>query len=241
MIQDNPYKLAGRIALITGASRGIGAAVAKRYAAEGAQVILIARTVGGLEEVDDAIRAAGHAPATLVPSDLKLPQMLDQLGAIIYERFGKLDILVGNAATLGALTPLTHADPKMWDEVMQVNLTANWRLLRTMHPLLAASDAGRALFVTSGAARAAFPYWGAYGISKAGLEMLVRTYAAEYAKTSIRANLIDPGVVDTVMRREAFPGERPGQNPAPESITDLFVTLARPDFTETGKLYHAEP
>jgi NAD(P)-dependent dehydrogenase (short-subunit alcohol dehydrogenase family) len=232
--------LQGRIALITGASRGIGAAVAKRYAAEGAQVILVARTVGGLEEVDDAIRAAGHAPATLVPTDLKLPQMLDQLGAIIHERYGKLDILVGNAAALGVLTPLTHADPKMWDEVMQVNLTANWRLIRAMHPLLLASEAGRAIFVTSGAARAAFPYWGAYGISKAALEMLARTYAAETTKTPICANLVDPGVVDTTMRREAFPGERPGQNPVPEDITDLFVTLGSPEFCETGKLYHAE-
>lgn len=231
--------LQGRIALITGASRGIGAAVAKRYAAEGAQVILLARTVGALEEVDDAIRAQGHAPATLVPTDLKQPQMLDQLGQIIAKRFGRLDILVGNAATLGALTPLTHADPKMWDDVMQVNLTSNWRLLRAMHPLLLASDAGRALFVTSGAARTAFAYWGAYGISKAALELMVRTYAAEQVKTSICAHLIDPGVVDTVMRREAFPGEREGQNPSPESVTDLFVTLASPDFKETGKLYHA--
>lgn len=232
--------LEGRIALITGASRGIGAAVAKRYAAEGAQVVLVARTVGALEEVDDAIRAAGGHPATLVPTDLKQAAMLDQLGSILHERFGQLDILVGNAATLGALTPLTHADPKMWDEVMQVNLTANWRLLRAMHPLLARSEAGRALFVTSGAARTAFPYWGAYAASKAGLEMLVRTYAAENAKTPIRANLVDPGVVDTAMRREAFPGERPGQNPSPESITDIFVTLASAFFEETGKLYHAE-
>jgi NAD(P)-dependent dehydrogenase (short-subunit alcohol dehydrogenase family) len=231
--------LHGRIALITGASRGIGAAVAKRYAAEGAQVILVARTVGALEEVDDAIRSAGHAPATLVPTDLKLPQMLDQLGAILHERFGRLDILVGNAAMLGALTPLTHADPKLWDEVMQVNLTANWRLIRAMHPLLAASEAGRAIFVTSGAARAAFPYWGPYGVSKAALEMLVRTYAAETGKTRICANLIDPGVVDTAMRREAFPGEPSGQNPSPENITDLFVTLAGADFQETGRLYHA--
>lgn len=238
MAEHSSHLLENRVALITGASRGIGAAVARRFAAEGAHVILVARTVGGLEEVDDTIRAAGHAPATLVPTDLKLPQMLDQLGAIIHERFGRLDVLVGNAAMLGALTPLTHADPKMWEEVLQVNLTANWRLLRAMHPLLAASDAGRALFVTSGAARAAFPYWGAYSISKAGVEMLVRTYAAEYAKTSIRANLIDPGVVDTAMRREAFPGERPGQNPSPDHITDLFVELARPAFTETGKLYH---
>lgn len=230
--------LQGRIALITGASRGIGAAVAKRYAAEGAHVILVARTVGALEEVDDAIRAAGHAPATLVPTDLKQAGMLDQLGPIIAKRFGRLDILVGNAAMLGSLTPLTHADPKMWDEVMQVNLTANWRLLRAMHPLLLQSDAGRAIFVTSGAARAAFAYWGAYASSKAGLELLVRTYAVENAKTSIRANLLDPGVVDTAMRREAFPGERAGHNPAPESITDLFVRLAQSSFGETGMLYH---
>ncbi|MFI4988635.1 MAG: SDR family NAD(P)-dependent oxidoreductase, partial [Alphaproteobacteria bacterium] len=170
--------LAGRVALITGASRGIGAAVAKRFAAEGAHVILAARTVGGLEEVDDAIQAAGGT-ATLVPLDLKDVEQIDRLGAALYERYRKLDILVGNAAVLGVLSPLGHIDPEVWAEVMAVNLTANWRLIRSMDPLLRQAEAGRAIFVTSRAGSGVFPYWGAYAASKAALEMMVRTYAGE--------------------------------------------------------------
>lgn len=228
-------RLEGKIALITGASRGIGAAVAKRYAEEGAELILTARTIGGLEETDDAVQKVG-GKAMLVPLDLRQHDLIDSLGAEISKKYGKLDIVVGNAASLGVLTPLNHADPKMWAEVIETNLTANWRLIRSMDPLLHRSDAGRAIFVTSGAAKAAFAYWGAYAVSKAALEMLVRTYAAENAKTNVRANLIDPGIVATQMRKNAFPGEKQETLKKPEEITDVFVDLALPEFTASGKV-----
>jgi NAD(P)-dependent dehydrogenase (short-subunit alcohol dehydrogenase family) len=231
-------RLAGRIALVTGASRGIGAAVAKRYAAEGAHVILAARTVGGLEEVDDAIRARGGA-ATLVPLDLREPVKIDELGARLFERYGRLDILVGNAGALGVLTPLGHLDPAVWDEVLAVNVTANWRLLRSMDPLLRRSGTGRAIFVTSGVTRGVFPYWGAYAASKAALEALVRTYAAEVGEFGVRANIVDPGVVRTAMRAQAFPGEDPMTLPPPEAITEVFVTLAEPSCRRNGQLVQA--
>ena len=228
-------RLAGRIALITGASRGIGAAVAKRFAAEGAHVVLVARTVGGLEEVDDAVRAAG-ASATLVPLDLLDLDRIDPLGPALYERFKKLDILVGNAGMLGTLGPLSHHDAKLWDDVIKVNLTANWRLIRTLEPLLKRSDAGRAIFVTSGAARFAQAYWGAYSTSKAALETMVKTWAAELEKTNIRVNLLSPGIVRTAMRAAAFPGEDPARLRAPEAITDSFVDLATPDCARSGEI-----
>ena len=217
--------LEGRIALITGASRGIGAALARRFAAEGAHVILCARTVGGLEAVDDAIQAAG-GKATLVPIDLREGDKIDQLGAQLFERYGKLDIVVGNAAVLGDLTPLAHAGVKMWERVLAVNVTANWRLIRSFDPLLRASGSGRALFVTSGAAKHHTPFWGPYAVSKAALESLVLTYAAEMADTSVRVNLIDPGVVRTRLRAGAMPGEDPESLVMPEAITDIFVELA---------------
>ena len=231
-------RLAGRIALITGASRGIGAAVARRFAAEGAQVILAARTVGGLEEVDDAIRGAGGS-ATLVPVDLAKPDRIDALGASIHERFGRLDVLVGNAAMLGALSPVAHSDPAQWQRVIDLNLTANYRLIRSMDPLLRASDSGRAIFVTAAAARSAEPFWGAYAVSNAGLEMLVRLYAAETAKTPIKANLIDPGVVGTALRANAFPGEPTATLPSPDSVADAFLLLAEAGCTKSGEIVHA--
>lgn len=231
-------RLEGKIALITGASRGIGAAVAKRYAEEGAELILVSRTVGGLEATDDAVQKAGSR-AMLVPLDLRNHDLIDSLGAEISKKYGKLDIVVGNAASLGVLTPLAHADPKMWAEVIETNLTANWRLIRSMDPLLQKSEAGRAIFVTSGAAKAAFAYWGAYAVSKAALEMLVRTYAAENAKTNVRANLIDPGIVATQMRKNAFPGEKQETLAKPEEITDRFVDLALPEFTTNGHAFAA--
>lgn len=218
-------RLAGKIALVTGASRGIGAAVAEAYAREGAELILVARTVGGLEETDDRVKKAG-SKASLVPMDLRQFEQIDKLGAFIYEKFGRLDVLVGNAAILGPMGPLAHAEPKNWQQVIDINLTANWRLLRSMDPLLRQSKAGRVIMVTSGAAKAAFAYWGPYAASKAGLEMLVRTYAAENLKTNIRANLLDPGVIATKMREQAFPGEDASKLPSPESITPLFVGLA---------------
>ena len=231
-------RLHGRIALITGASRGIGRAVALRYAAEGAHPILVARTRGALEEVDDLLRGAG-TEATLVPGDLTEPQLADQIGAAIFERFRRLDILVGNAAALGILSPLAHVDPLVWDRVLATNVTANWRLIRSCHPLLQMSLSGRAIFVSSGAARIPVPYWGPYATSKAALEMLVRTYAAEVARTPIRVNLVDPGVVRTAMRAQAFPGEDPDELPPPETVTDLFVDLAAADCQRNGDIVRA--
>lgn len=231
-------RLDGRIALITGASRGIGAAVAKRYAQEGAHVILVARTTGGLEEVDDVIKADGGT-ATLVPVDLTDGATIDQIGGAIAARFGRLDILVGNAAILGILSPAGHVDPDVWDQTFAVNLTANYRLIRSFDPLLRKSESGRAIFVTSGVANAVFPYWAPYAATKAGLESLVRTYAREVEKTPMRVNLIDPGVVQTGLRAEAFPGENPTQHPLPESITDTFVDLAHASCAHNGALIQA--
>ncbi len=233
-----PGSFAGKVALITGASRGIGAAVAERFAREGAHVVLAARTVGGLEEVDDAVRAAGGS-ATLVPLDLRDFIKIDELAAALLDRWGRLDILVGNAAEFGVFSPLGHIDPGTWTEVVDLNLTANWRLIRAMDPLLRAASAGRAIFVTSGIARGVFPYWGPYAISKAGLEMLVKIYAGEIAKTRVRANLIDPGIVRTRLRARAFPGEDPSRLPSPESVADAFLALALPECTRNGEVVMA--
>ena len=228
-------RLAGKIALITGASRGIGAAVAERFAREGAHVVLAARTVGGLEEADDAVRAAGGS-ATLVPVDLRDFIKIDELAARILDRWGRLDILVGNAAEFGVFSPLGHIDPATWSEVMELNLTANWRLIRAMDPLLRAAPAGRAIFVTAGVTRGVHPYWGPYAISKAGLEMLVKIYAGEITKTRVRANLIDPGIVRTRLRARAFPGENPARLPPPETVVDAFLALALPEWTRNGAI-----
>jgi NAD(P)-dependent dehydrogenase (short-subunit alcohol dehydrogenase family) len=232
-------RLAGRIALVTGASRGIGAAVAERFAAEGAHLVLAARTVGGLEETDDAVRRASGRGATLVPLDLRDFDTIDQLGASLFERFGRLDILVGNAGVLGTLAPAGHIAPNVWQQVIDVNLTANWRLIRSLDALLRAAEAGRAIFVTSGAASGSHAYWGAYAASKAALEALVRTYAAEVTKTALKVNLLDPGAVRTRMRAQAFPGEDPQRLAPPEAITDLFVELAAADCTRHGEVLRA--
>jgi NAD(P)-dependent dehydrogenase (short-subunit alcohol dehydrogenase family) len=236
-------RLAGRVALITGASRGIGAAVARRFAAEGAQVVLAARTVGGLEEVDDEIRAAareaGEAEprgATLVPLDLRQHDDIDRLGGSLYERFGRLDVLVANAGVLGPLSPLGHVAPEAWAEVMDVNVTANWRLIRSLDPLLRQSEAGRAIFVSSGAAALATAYWGPYAVSKAALETLAKTYAAETVKTAVRVNVLRPGVLRTAMRARAFPGEDPMSLEPPEAVAGLFVELAETACTRHGEV-----
>jgi NAD(P)-dependent dehydrogenase (short-subunit alcohol dehydrogenase family) len=228
-------RLAGRIALITGASRGIGAAVAEQMASEGAHVVLAARTVGGLEEVDDRIRAAGGS-ATLVPVDLREFIKIDELAAALYERYGRLDILVGNAAEFGTFSPAGHIDPKLWDEIIELNLTANWRLIRAMDPLLRAAPSGRAIFVTSRLARDALPYYGPYAVAKAGLETLVRIYAGEVAHTAVRVNLIDPGIVRTRLRATIFPGEDPERLPGPESVTYAFLELVVPECTRNGEI-----
>lgn len=228
-------RLAGRIALITGASRGIGAAVAVRFAREGAHVVLVGRTVGGLEEIDDEVRALGST-ATLVPFDLREFGKIDELAAALYQRYGHLDVLVGNAADFGVLSPLGHIDPKLWDEVAALNLTANWRLIRAMDPLLRAAPAGRAIFVTCAVGREALPYHGPYAVSKAGLESLARIYAGEVARTAVRVNLIEPGIVRTRLRSRMFPGENPADLPPADSITDAFVELAVAECSKNGEI-----
>lgn len=230
--------LGGRIALVTGASRGIGAAAAELLAQAGAHVVAVARTTGGLEELDDRIRAKGGT-ATLVPLDLKDYEGIDRLGGALYERFGKLDILLGNAGILGPMSPLGHVDPKNWDDVVAINITANWRLIRSMDPLLRQSDAGRAIFMSSGAATNVRAYWGPYAVSKAALDVLVRTYAEETKNTPVRANLFNPGATRTKMRAQAMPGEDPATLPAAEEIAAHLLKLADPALSETGMLYDA--
>jgi NAD(P)-dependent dehydrogenase (short-subunit alcohol dehydrogenase family) len=228
--------LADRIALVTGASRGIGFALARKLAEAGAHVVATARTVGGLEELDDAVRAGGGS-ATLVPLDLKDVAGIDRLGAALDQRYGRLDVLVGNAGVLGPTSPLGHVEPKAWDEALAINVTANWRLIRCMDPLLQRSQAGRAVFVTSGAASNARAYRGPYSVSKAALDVLVRTYAAETASTPVRANLFNPGPTRTRMRAAFMPGEDPATLPRPDQVADKIVELCLPGFQETGKLY----
>ena len=234
-------RLAGRVALITGGGRGIGRAVALRFAAEGADLILSGRTQGALEEVDDRVRAMGRH-ASLVVADLAEPAVIDRMGAAVWERWGRLDILVGNAATLGTLTPVGHIDPASWDHVLAVNLTANWRLLRSFDPLLRAAPAGRAIFVTDSCA-GGLGYWGTYAVSKAGLESLVRTYAHEIGHTAVRANLIDPGATRTRIRAAAFPTEDPlSIKPADDPcLLDAFVALAETGCAHSGQVIRAGP
>ena len=229
-------RLTNRIILVTGASRGIGRAAALALAEAGAHVVAVARTVGGLEELDDAIHATGGA-ATLVPLDLKDFAGIDRLGGAIHERWGKLDGLFANAGLLGTITPLAHVDPKLWDEVMAVNVTANWRLIRSLDPLLRQSDAGRALFMTSAITRSCQPYWGVYAASKAALDALVRTWAGEVAQTTVRANLIAPGPLRTAMRAQAMPGEDPKTLKPPEALAPDIVRMLSPDYAENGAMF----
>src|SRR5258708_15522958 len=221
-------RLAGKIALITGVWRGIGAAVAERLAREGAHLVLTGRTVGGLEETDDRVRAAGGS-ATLVPFDLRGFIKIDELAAALYERYGRLDILVGNAGEFGVFSPLGHIDPALWGQVIGLSLTAHWRLIRAMDPLLRAAEHGRAVFVTTGLAREALPYYGPYAVTKAGLITMTRIYAGEVARTRVRANLLDPAIVRTRLRARIFPGENPATVPPPESVADAFLPLVLED------------
>jgi NAD(P)-dependent dehydrogenase (short-subunit alcohol dehydrogenase family) len=227
--------LEGRIALVTGASRGIGRAAAIALAQAGAHVILVARTVGGLEEADDEIKALGGS-ATLVPLNIRDFPALDRLGASIFERWRRLDAFLGNAGQLGALTPLAHLEPKVFQELVEVNVTANWRLIRSLDPLLKLSDAGRALFVSSGAARKHTPYWGGYGMAKAALESLASTWAAECASTNVRVNILNPGAMRTAMRAKAMPGEDPSTLPPPDAVAPLIVDLLSPSCKKNGEI-----
>jgi NAD(P)-dependent dehydrogenase (short-subunit alcohol dehydrogenase family) len=228
--------LANRIALVTGTSRGIGAATALALARAGAHVVAVARTVGGLEELDDAIRAAGGT-ATLVPLDVTDTEGVVRLAAALDARYQRLDILVGNAGLVGPSSPLGHVPVKDWDAVIAVNVTANFHLIRAMDALLRKSDAGRAVFISSGAAHNARAYRGPYSVSKAALEALVRTYAAETETTPVRVNLVNPGPTRTRMRAAVMPGEDPMTLPPPEEVADKIVALCLPSFTDTGRLY----
>ena len=226
-MSDLPLK--DRIALVTGASRGIGKAAALALANAGAHVVAVARTPGALEALDDEIRAATGQPATLVPMDIGEVDGLDQLGRAIHDRFGRLDILVHAAALLGSLTPVSHIEPKHWDRVVAVNLTASWRLIRSVEGLLRASEHPRAIFLTTGRVARPKAFWGLYGATKAGMEHIVRTWADELEQTKIRAVLLDPGAMRTRMRAEAMPGENPAHLPDPAEIGPLIVELAQAD------------
>ena len=228
--------LDGKVALVTGASRGLGRAIALVLANEGAHIVATARTQGGLEELDDEIRAAGSS-ATLVPIDIKDYPAIDRLGAAIFERWKKLDILIGNAGVLGAVTPMAHLEPKVFDDVMAVNVTANYRLIRSMDPLLRMAPHGRAIFVTSGAATSFTPFWGVYATSKAALEAIVKTYAAETATTTVRANLFSPGPTRTGMRAKAMPGEDPMTLPHPDQVAAQIMALCTQSCTDTGSVF----
>ncbi len=235
---SNAKRLEGRVALITGASHGIGRAVAKRFAAEGATVIALGRNIGALEELDDEIRADG-GKLVLLPMDLTMYEKIDAMGASIYERFGKLDIVVGNAGLLGELAPVGHIDTQVFENTYATNVTANFRLIRSVDKLLRLSDAGRAIFVTSNASSKGRAFWGLYASTKAALESLVLSYAQEVEETPVRVNLINPGRIRTKMRAEAYPGENPETLPTAESITDVFVDLAAADCTRHAEVVDA--
>ena len=227
--------LNGRLALVTGATRGLGRAVALSLAKAGAHVIAVGRTTGALEELDDEIQKVGE-PATLLTLDLRKGDKIDGLGPTIFERWGKLDIFVGNGAMLGPLSPLPHVTAEAWQQVLDVNLTANWRLIRTLDPLLKRSDAGRVILVSSGAADGRYAYWGPYAVTKAGVECMGKMYAAECENSPVRVAVVNPGAMRTAMRAKAFPGEDPMTLPAPEDVAPLFIELSRPESVVHGEV-----
>src|SRR5437660_8847792 len=231
-----PQPLASRLAVVAAASRGIGYPTARALAKQGAHIGAVARTQGGLEELDDEIRQDGGS-ATLVPLNLTDFDGIARLGAALHERHGKLDILVGNAGVAGPSSPLGHVDLKPWNDVMAVNVTANFQLIRCMEPLLKRSDAGRAVFITSAASNMAPAYLGPYAASKAALETLVRVWANETASLPLRVNLFSPGPIRTRMRATVFPGEDPMTLDTPEQAAEFIVPMCSPEWTETGKLY----
>ena len=230
--------LSAKVVLVTGASRGIGHAVSLAAAEAGADVIITGRTIGALEELDDAIKASG-AHATIVEHDMSDFAALPRLAAAIHKRWGRLDGLVANAAILGTLTPLSHLDQNVWDETISINLTAQWHLIKAMEPLLTAAPAGRAILVSSGAARGSYPFWGPYAVSKAGLEAMGRVWAGETEQTNLRVNMINPGGTATSMRATAFPGEDPNTLPSPDAIAPAFLQLLSSDCQDHGRLFQA--
>ncbi len=236
MMTENTKPLADRIALVTGASRGIGAALALKLAKAGAHVVAVARTVGGLEELDDKIKAAGGS-ATLVPLDVKDTDGIARLALALNGRYSRLDVLVGNAGVIGALSPLGHIEPMEWENVFAVNVSANWQLIRTMDPLLQRAPAGRAVFMTSAVAHMGRAYWGPYAASKSALEEIVRAYAAECATTNVRANLFAPGPTRNRMYLGAFPGADPATLPTPEQVAPEIVRLCLPQCNDNGRIY----
>jgi NAD(P)-dependent dehydrogenase (short-subunit alcohol dehydrogenase family) len=229
-------ELAGKVVLVTGASRGIGYAASIEAARRGAHVVAVARTVGGLEELDDAIQDVGGS-STLVPFDLRDGDAIDRLGAAIFERWGHLDGLVANAGMLGTLSPVPHLKPDEFDKVFAINVTANYRLLRSLDLLLRQSEAGRAVFVSSSSARSARPFWGLYAASKAALDALVKSYAGELSNTNVKTNVFYPGAVRTAMRAKAMPGEDPETLPQPSDIAPKLIDLLSPSLNENGRLY----
>lgn len=228
--------LSGRVAVVTGASRGIGYFIARDLAAAGAHVLAVARTLGGLEELDDEIKAAG-GQATLVPLDLSDMTGIDRLGGAIHERWGKLDVLVANAGVLGVISPLGHVEAKVFERVMNVNVTSTWRLIRSVDPLLRLSDAGRAIVLSSGAAHSSRAFWGPYAASKAAVEALVRSWADETKNLPLRVNAVNPGATRTAMRAQAMPGENPDTLPHPSEVARKILPLASPELRETGLIF----
>ncbi|MER8698397.1 SDR family NAD(P)-dependent oxidoreductase [Mesorhizobium sp. M1273] len=234
-----PLDLSGRVAVVTGASRGIGYFIARGLAAAGAHVIAVARTVGGLEELDDQIKTGG-GQATLVPLDLADMAGIDRLGGAIHERWGKLDILVANAAVLGVIAPIGHVEAKTFEKVMTINVTATWRLIRSVDPLLRLSDAGRAIVLSSSLAHSARAFWAPYAASKAAVEAMTRSWAHETENLPLRVNAADPGATRTAMRAQAVPGEDPETLPHPSEIAKRIVPLASPTLKETGLIFQAK-
>lgn len=232
--------LSGRVAVVTGASRGIGYFIARELASAGAHVVAVARTVGGLEELDDQIKADGRGQATLVPLDLTDMAGIDRLGGAIHERWGKLDILVANAGVLGVISPIGHVEAKTFDRVMAVNVTSTWRLIRSVDPLLRLSDAGRAIILSSNAAHSARAFWAPYAASKAAVETMMRSWAHETETLPLRVNAADPGATRTAIRAQAMPGEDPDTLPHPSEIARRIVPLASPDLKETGLIFQAK-